>query len=406
MSLDIRLIFRTLMRNGAGTLLVVAEIAIALAVLVNAGWIVQQRSAVLARPSGLDDKNIFVISSVAFAEHFDFEGTLREDLAYLRSIPGVVAASVTDAVPFSGVGFSTDIWTNPAQKGPARTLNAFSMDQQGIEALGAHIVAGRAFRAEEILPPLTENNMTDFVPNVIITRAAAEILFHGANALGQSVFDTVGKPATVIGISDDLIGSGLRGLDGANEVALFPRLPQLDDYLYIVRTRPGRRDEILAAAESHLASSNRGRVIKYGRTLEQYERKFYLSDRNMRALLVTATALIVLASCLGIYGLATFGVNARLRQIGTCRALGARRRDILWYLLAENGLLTVSGIVIGVFLALAASYWLSVEYGVPRLGIGFLAAGCLCMAAVSQLAVYVPARRASAVSPLLATRTL
>jgi putative ABC transport system permease protein len=398
-------IFSSFMRNRTGALLVILQVAIALAVLANSAWIVHQRIEALNQPTGLDDSNLFVISTAAFNEQFKYQASVQEDLAYLRGLPGVVAAAPTDAAPFSQTGFSTDLWTNPTQTGPPRELNAFSMDEQGLKALGGHLRAGREFRADEIKAPLTQRS-TDFVPEVLITQAAADVLYPGKNALGYTVFDSNGQPAAIVGIIDDLIGSLPRGLHTGYLVALFPRLPEARSLIYLVRTEPGRRDQLLAAATAHLGHSNPDRVVKYARPVEQFKRRLQLADRNMEIFLSTAAALVLITTCLGISGLVMFNVSTRTRQIGTRRALGARRRDILRYFMIENGLLTTAGLLVGCILALAISAWLTRQYGVPKLNLYYLLASVPILWVVGQLAAWIPARRATLVEPSVATRSL
>ena len=156
------------------------------------------------------------------------------------------------------------------------------------------------------------------------------------------------------------------------QVALFPRLPEARSLIYLVRTEPGRRDRLLAAALTHLGHSNADRVIKYARPVEQFKRRLQLADRNMEIFLITAAALVLITTCLGVFGLVVFNVSTRTRQIGTRRALGARRRDILQYFMVENGLLTTAGLLGGCMLAFAVSVWLSRQYGVPKLNPYFL----------------------------------
>jgi putative ABC transport system permease protein len=398
-------IFSSFMRNRTGALLVILQVAIALAVLANSAWIVHQRIEALNQPTGLDDANLFVISTAAFNEQFKYQASIQEDLAYLRGLPGVIAAAPTDAAPFSQTGFSTDLWTNPAQTGPPRELNAFSMDEQGLKALGGHLRAGREFRADEIKAPLTQRS-TDFVPEVLITQAAADVLFPGKNALGNTVFDSNGQPAAIVGIIDDLIGSLPRGLHTGYLVALFPRLPEARSLIYLVRTEPGRRDQLLAAATAHLGHSNPDRVVKYARPVEQFKRRLQLADRNMEIFLSTAAALVLITTCLGISGLVMFNVSTRTRQIGTRRALGARRRDILRYFMIENGLLTTAGLLVGCVLALGISAWLTRQYGLPKLNPYYLLASVPILWMVGQLAAWIPARRATLVEPSVATRSL
>ena len=107
----------------------------------------------------------------------------------------------------------------------------------------------------------------------------------------------------------------------------------------------------------------------------------------------------------GIFGLATFNVSTRTKQIGTRRAVGARRSDIVRYFLVENWMITTGGIVLGCVMALAVGYWLSSEYHLPRVDLYYLVAGVLVLWGIGTLAAWQPARRAAKVSPALATRT-
>jgi putative ABC transport system permease protein len=126
----------------------------------------------------------------------------------------------------------------------------------------------------------------------------------------------------------------------------------------------------------------------------------------MTVYLVTVIALLLGIAALGIFGLAAFNVSTRTKQIGTRRAVGARRTDILRYFLAENWLITSAGVVVGCVLALLLGYWLSTTFELPRLKLYYLLLGVVVLWTVSLLAALRPARRASLVSPAIATRTV
>jgi len=372
MSLDIRPIVSSLLRNRTGAVLVAFQIPIALAVLVNAVFIVHQRIEKMNRPTRIDDKNLFGVQIGEFTDRFDYDASVHEDLTYLRSLPGVVSASVSNSIPLAISGSSTTVWTQPDSKGNRSQMNFFSMDEQGLDTLGVRLIAGRGFRANEILPPLTPKNANDPISQLIVTKAVAEKLFPHENALGGVVYDTLGRPATIIGIIDNMIGSGWWGYEGVDHVAIIPQLPRMYGFDYLVRTEPGRRDAIMRTVEEHLSTSNPNRVIKSIRSVEYYKKLYYRDDRNMGVFLISVTALLLAVASLGIFGLATFNVSARTKQIGTRRAVGARRADIVHYFMVENGLITTAGIVVGCAFALAIGYWLSLQYQLPRLDLYYL----------------------------------
>jgi putative ABC transport system permease protein len=405
MTLNVRPIVSALLRNRTGAVLVALQVAIALAVLVNASYIVVQRVEKIHRSTGIDEQNIFVIQSAGFTDRFHEVPSVREDLAYLRGVDGVIAATASNSIPLSNGGDNDTLVTRPdAQR--TELYNAIEVDEQGLDVLGARLVAGRNFRHEEIQPPLTRADASRFVPQIIITRALGEHLFPHQNPLGRQVYDSLSQSATIIGVLDHVTGN-FPGSRHPDWVYFLPRLP--DDFIvveYLVRTRPGMRDTVMRTVEANLANSNPDRVINFVRPLTYFKNLSYLGDSSMEIYLLTVTGLVIGVTCLGIFALATFNVSTRTKQIGTRRAVGARRRDIVRYFLVENGLITSVGVIAGCGLALGAGYWLSLQYALPRLDLYYLVGGVLALWAIGQLAAWQPARRAAAVSPSVATRTV
>jgi putative ABC transport system permease protein len=405
MNLDVRPILSALLRNRTGAVLVAFQVAIALAVLVNAVYIVHQRIEKLSRPLRLDDQNTFGVGIAEFTDRFNYDASVREDLAYLRGLPDVVSASISNSIPMGNSGSSTTVWAQTDSKGRSAQVNVFLMDERGVQTLGVQLLAGRTFRPEEILPTTTKNDILQ-AQQMIITKATADRLFPHENALGRTVYDGANHPITITGIVDNMIGTGWSGYEAVDQVAILPQLPRLHGFGYLVRTAPGRRDAVMRAAEEHLSTSNPDRVVKWVLSIEFYKGLKHLDDRNMVIFLLAVTVLLVAIACLGIFGLATFNVSTRTKQIGTRRAVGARRTDIVRYFMVENGLITTGGILAGCVLALGTGYWLSLQYQLPRLDLYYLVGGVLALWLIGQLAAWQPARRASAVPPSVATRTV
>lgn len=404
MSVPFRPIVSALLRNRTGALLVALQISIALAVLVNAVYIVKQRVDRIGRPAGMDVENIFIVSSSGFARDFNSSTALEDDLDYFRRTPGIVGATAVNGVPLSGGGSSMPLLTSPEFPKKIDSYNYFLVDENGAKALGLKVIAGRWFNKEDIAAP-DEKQQDILVPQVVVTKSLAQKLFPSGNAIGKTIYDFQKRPGVVIGITEDMLGSWVMR-DGSNLVYFVPRKAVGAGVRYLVRTEPGMRDAMMRKVESDLANNNRQRAINYVRALELYKALTYLGDRNMGIFLVTTTALLLAITSLGIFGLATFNVSTRTKQIGTRRAVGARRRDIVRHFLTENWLISTTGVVVGCALALAAGYWLSLEYNLPRVDLYYLLFGVLALWTIGVAAAWQPARRAAKISPALATRNV
>jgi putative ABC transport system permease protein len=401
--MEIRPILSSLLRNRTGALLAAAQIAIALAVVVNSVYLVKQRVDKVARPTGMDVENIFRFRSTGYGQDFDFFGTFEADLATLRALPGVIAVTPINQVPLSGGGSSTQIYTAPGEKGVQAPANYFEVTEDGIKTLGVKLVAGRDFDPNAILRP--KGPSSEAASEVILTRALAKSLFNEELPVGKNVYSGSGQPSRVVGIIDKMHGSWVNW-DKVDHVMLVPTSQYGPGTVYLVRTQPGMRDRAMADAESKLKRSANGRMLSKVTPLARDRNRSYFSDRTTAGILVVVTILVSAFSALGIFGLAAFNVATRTRQIGTRRAVGARRADIIRYFLVENWLVTTVGVVVGCGLALAFGVWLSREFELPRLDLYYLVGGVLAVWALGQLAALQPARKASRVSPSMATRTV
>lgn len=401
--MDIKPILSSLRRSPTGALLVALQIALALAIAVNSMYIIVQRMELLNRDHGVDVEHTFVVSWVPIAGKFAGEPAMREDLQVLGNLPGVVAATTVNAVPLSGGGSSSSFYTQPGEKGQRADVNYFAVTEQGIEAFGLQLVEGRNFDATTVrkLP----RNGSEFVPEVILTRAAAKELFKDQPALGRTIYDSLGQPATVVGLVEGMIGSW-PSWEKAGNVALLPVIADEQQARYFVRAAPGQRDAAMNAAEEALGRIDNGRVILRVRALDYIAASTYADDRAMTVYLAVVIVLLLGVAALGIFGLASFNVGTRTKQIGTRRAVGARRLDVVRHFLVENWLVTTAGVVLGCVLALLLGLWLSETFELPRLKLYYLVAGALLLWGVSLASALVPARRAALVSPAVATRTV
>jgi putative ABC transport system permease protein len=403
--MEIRPILSAMMRNKTGAILVALQIAITLAVVTNAVFIIDQRLEKMARDPGVDSPNLIFIQSIGYRPDYNHRNTIAEDLALLRAEPGVIAASPVSGVPLSGGGSSTGYRAKPGTDEAGNIPgNYYEVDEQGVEAFGVKLVAGRNFTPEIIQKPDTPTS--EMVPELIITRAMAKELFGtDENAVGKPVYDSLGQNATVVGVIEGMLGAW-PNWDKLPQVVFHPLVDRGPNMRYVVRAEPGQRDRLIPLLEKKLIDANDTRVITWVRPHDYFTERSYSDDRSMATLLGVLTVLLVTMTALGIVGLASYTVNARVKQIGTRRAMGARRVDILRYFMVENWLLTTIGLVIGCALAFVFSYWLSTAFELPKLNPLYVVSGVGLMWVIGQMAVFVPARRAAGVPPAIATRTV
>ncbi len=401
--MDIKPLLSSLRRSPTGAILVALQIALALAIVVNSMFIVVQRLERINRDPGIDVPNLFYVGFVPSDDRYQGEVTMREDLGLLRSLPGVAAATVINAIPLSGGGSSTSLFTEPAEKGRRGDVNHFQVDEQGVATLGVKLIAGRDLDAAVVKKP--PRNSSTSPPEILLTSDAAREMFPDGSALGKTVYTGTSDPVRIVGIIERMHGSW-PSWDKVGNVALFPVIPDETYARYMVRAKPGQRDATMKAVEDALNKVDNGRVILKVRSQEYVAASSYADDRAMAVYLTVVIALLLGIAALGIFGLAAFNVSTRTKQIGTRRAVGARRTDILRYFLAENWLITSVGVVVGCILALLLGYWLSTTFELPRLKLYYLLLGVVVLWSVSLMAALRPARRASLVSPAIATRTV
>lgn len=403
--MQIRPILSALTRNKAGAILVALQIAVTLAVVINAVFIVQLRVKHMTRDSGMDMDNLIAVYSFGFAGDYSQEATVRADLDYLRSLPGVIDATPTRGVPLSGSGSATGYTATPDPDEEGVTANYYTMDDRVIETLGVTLAAGRSFRPEEVRWQ-DASGFGDMPDKAIVTKAfAQELLGEDVDPIGKRVYESPERSFEIVGVIEHMQGAWVNW-DGLNRVVIYPLIVAGPHIRYLVRTEPGLAESLLPKIDEEMAAMDPTRVINRVKTLKETAARSYSRDRAMAIVLVSVVVMLVTVTALGIVGLAAFTVRQRTKQIGTRRAVGARRSDILSYFLTENWLMTTVGVAVGVALTLLLNYYLASEYSLDKLDPVYLPAGVFGMWAIGLLAVLGPARRAARISPAVATRTV
>jgi putative ABC transport system permease protein len=403
---DIGPIFRSLLRNKLGVTLIALQIALTMAIVTNAAFIIGERSADIARPSGLDEANTALFITNLFDSNVDQQQLYRDDLEAIRALPGVVTAAPTQSMPISGSGWGEDLFNDPEMpSNESINFGKFMVDEHGLEAFGLELIAGRNITREDMVTRSFE--AVEVAKVLVVSQALADSLFPDGDALGKTVWDEPNgqQPMEIIGIYDHMQNAWPTSTN-VNQTALTPELSLFGgQMMYVVRSEPGQLDQVMQATEAHL-SKNRSRIVEIVRSYPEQKNRTYSRDIAMVKLLTGVIIILTGVTGLGIVGLAWFSVTQRRKQIGTRRALGATRADIVRYFMVENWLITSAGLAVGLVGAVGLNWFLDTQYSVGRVPLWYLPIGMVALWLLGQLAVLLPARRAASISPAMATRSV
>jgi putative ABC transport system permease protein len=393
------------MRSKVAMILIGLQVALTLAIVCNALFIISERLTHMARPSGMNEADTFWFGSNGFGQAYNAKVVQQSDLAVLRQLPGVADAAPTNSVPMSDGGWGTGLSLAPRQKKSTADTTIYLVDDHAISTFGTHLIAGRNFKPEEIE---THDFGDQLLPKVaILSKALADKMFPDQDPIGKQVyFDQDPPTTTIIGVVDRLQEPWVSSDDIENAAFVPILMPYGNSTRYLVRTEPGRRDEVMKQVEQKMTEANTSRIIGKVKSIEQVRSEAYSEDRAMAIILSVVIFCLLTITALGIVGMASFWVAQRTKQIGTRRALGATKFDILRYFQTENFIITTMGLIGGGILTYAFSLYLMKEYQAPRLPWYYVPVGFLCLWLLGQVAVLGPALRASRVPPAVATRSV
>jgi putative ABC transport system permease protein len=389
-------------RRLAGVL-VAAQIALSLLLLVGAGLFVQTLENLRAVDAGFREEGVLVADVDARREGLSgaalvaFYETLLERV---RALPGVSSASVSSNVPLSGASSSQAI-VPVGQDYPERD-NALVVNVMPgfFDTLGTRLLAGRDVTEDDVSPPSI----------ALVNETYAARYLADRDPLGERLTARTHPDNTIeiVGVVEDSVANSLRT----------PPLPTIY-YSYAQRVASGafifnttlavRISGSLAttadALRAELARQLPNATVEVRALTAQVDRALQ-QERLMATLAGGFGALGLLLACVGIYGLFSYNLARRTREFGIRIALGARQSRVLRLAVGGAGRLLVAGLVFGVPAALAASRWVeSMLFGLQPTDPLILAAAAVLLTCAGLAAAYFPARRAARVDPVTALRS-
>jgi putative ABC transport system permease protein len=384
--------------------LVVAEIALAVVLLTGAGLLMRTFASMRAIDPGFDSRNVLTARvSLPFATYKEDGQRIRffaQAVERVGALPGVQSAGAVSFLPFAGLGAATDftiVGHPPPAPGQSPVLDVRVCDNGFFATMHVPLVRGRFFNDRE----LRERSNV-----VIVNETLVRQHFANEDPLGkQLVIDMTDNPppTTIIGVVGDVHYMDL--VTRPRPMSYWPH-PQLAYGGMTLTVRAANDPLALApAVEAAIQSIDKDQPVSEVRTMDQWIARSLGQARFNALLLGVFAAVALLLASLGIYGVMSYAVSQRTSEIGVRLALGADERAILRLIVGNGVALAGGGLAIGVVLALALSRTMSsLLYETSGTDPLTFVSVVVTLGAVAVLASYLPARRASHITPVEALR--
>lgn len=384
--------------------LVVAEVALTLVLLVCAGLLIRTVLRLADVKTGFNTHNVLAMNiglpSAKYPKPENVRAFYEQANARLAAIPGVKAAGVTSVLPlsdnFDGRGLAVEDFPKP--RGEEMSVDMYVVSPGYLEALEIALQQGRTLNAFD---------NADSQQVALINRTMADQLWPNQSPLGKRIKLAGGdnnRPwKEVVGVVDDVTQYGLDKKPPMQIYIPHSQFPTSFNTL-VVRTS-GDPTALLAAVRNEIKAIDKDQAVFKVTTLDELHSQSMALRRFFMVLLILFAALALTLAVVGIYGVMAYAVSQRTREFGIRMALGAQGRDVL-AIVARSGLgMTFIGIGIGLLSAVALTRFLSaILFEIKPTDLPTFAVVSLGLIAISGIACYIPARRATRVSPLVALR--
>lgn len=399
-------IFRAMGRQKFSVSMLVIQIAITLAVTSNALFFAVERYQQTQRLSGIDEKNMFAMTSSGINENYNPRSSVESDLLFLRQLPYVVDAVSTLSFPFSDSGSWFDFQIEPGDNKNALRSAIYKMDDHGINSFGLNLIAGENFDSSDV--QWLGDTDTNLPSPVILSQATAVGLFNTTDwsqVIGKTIYFDTKHPVIIKGIVEHLQAPWI-DWGPVKQSFITPVVVAEASSRYVIRVKDGELQSSIPKIEKALAERNQNRVVRNIITLSSARDEIYGPDvAATKVLFVVITVLIIIAA-MGITGLTSFNVIKRKKQIGIRRALGATKIDILFYFLFENMIQMTISVMLGCLLAVTFNILLVNYYGLSQLPFSYVIYTSLTIYILGLMATLKPSLKAMMFSHSAITHSL
>ena len=386
-------------RQGLRGLLVTGEVALATMLVLGSGLMLRSFSNLAGADPGFESERIMTLSLKASRDLRPKDTPTavyhQRLLDAVTAVPGVQSVGGSKAAPLAGEGepFVFSLGSDEAERQVVRPAGGAHIVTPGyFETLGIRVLEGRAAHAR------------DTASSLLVNRSLARQLWPGRSAVGEVLLDG-DEPYTVLGVVEDVRHLGIAEQPRPALYVLGHAFPRSALTLY-VRTH-GPPLELAEEVRGAIWSVNAHQPVSSPTLLDVAVRDDIAQSRFFATLLALFAALALALATLGIYGVVSYSVGLRRRELGLRMALGAGRGDVLGMVVAQSMKQSLSGLALGLVAAAALGRALTSQlYGVSPTDLSTFVAVAALLASVALAACALPARRGVKVSPVVALKGL
>ncbi len=391
-------------RFGLARALLVVQVALSLGLLIVAGLFAGSFAALEGEATGFDGDHVLTMSVDPRSSGYEGQDLINyydEALRRLHRVPGVVAAGVASHVPASGSTTRTSMRVEGYEPAEDERVNTYLnvVDDGFFTSFDIVARQGRVFDA-------TDGPDSPLV--VVVNRQLVDTYLPGANPLGRHIGFGRGENAIefeIVGVVDDIKYQNLSDDPLAAVHVLYDQIPGGIGAQTFTLRAAGRPEDLVAEARAALRELDSDVSMRRIDTHADVVRDNVVVARTFAQLSIGLSAVALLLSCIGLYGILSYSVAHRTREIGVRMALGARSSDVIGLVMREMRTVVVGGAV-GLLVAYFAVRGLESQlYGLNPTEPRVMAGAAFLLLAVAALAAFMPARRAAALDPVEALRS-
>jgi len=388
--------------NRLRSLLVIAEVALSLVLLVASGLLIRSFVQILHVKPGFDPDHMITMwmnfTSAQYSENGRSTQLLDQLLPRIAALPGVEGVAISNDLPLEGDDTTTGIagaeGHAPFERAQRPRVGVHIVNSNYFHSMGVPLLRGR----ELAISDTSKSN-----PVVVINQKLAQEIWPGQDPLGRHITILGDKRVEVVGIVGNVLHNGLS--EPAQLESYLPFAQSPSPYIGLAIRIQGNQTAVFSAVRSIVAELDAELPVHDMRPMAQVVAETLAARRLTLWLVGAFAALALVLSIVGIYGVMSYAVTERFHEIGVRTALGAQQSDIFRLFIGGGMRLAGIGLAVGAAAAfLATRTMTSLLFGVDASDpVTYVAIACL-LALAAFAACYVPARRALAVDPIVALR--